>query len=221
MPSSSEAQARLMAAIAHGWHPSNLQHAPSQAVAHEFNQTDKGSALLSHAMQHRAAGGAISPLASLVGNPMTMRATLPKMGNPMGSAAPGGRLRMPHIPIGGALHNIDQHMAGAREKLPSLKAGLACGGRMPRYADGGEVRLGARAISAIKDALSHLANRDASSAAATLRSSPEAMQHPVVQQAAQALRASSGIAPATQKLTGLANADTDRVIMPMMSSGPQ
>jgi hypothetical protein len=169
--------------------------------------------------RRHAAGGAISPLSALVGDPMTMRATLPKMGNPMGAAGYAGRLHMPHIPIGGALHNIDQHMAGARERLPSLKVGLACGGRTRRYADGGEVRLGARAISAIKDALSHLANRDASSAAATLRSSPEAMQHPVVQQAAQALRASSGIAPATQKLTAITNADTNRVIMPTMS-GP-
>jgi hypothetical protein len=216
MPSKTEPQARLMAAIAHGWHPDNLKHAPSRAVATEFNQADKGSALLSHAMQHHAAGGAISPLASLVGDPMTMRATLPKLGNPMGAAGYAGHMRMPHIPIGGALHNIDQHMAGAREKLPSLKAGLARGGR---YADGGEVKLGARAISAIKDALSHLANRDASSAAATLRSSPEAMQHPVVQQAAQSLRSSTGIAPATRNLTGIVSADTDRTLMPL--AGPQ
>lgn len=115
------------------------------------------------------------------------------------------------------MHNIDQHMAGARIKLPALKA--AMGGRARKYADGGEVALGARAISAIKDALSHLANRDASSAAATLRSSPEAMQHPVVQQAAQSLRASSGIAPATKNLTGVVNADTDRTIMPTVG-GP-
>lgn len=213
MPSKTEAQARLMAAIAHGWHPTGLKHAPAQAVAHDFNQADKGSALLSHAMQHHAAGGAISPLASLVGNPMTMRSSLPHLGQ---STVPG-RLRMPHIPLMDTMHNIDQHMAGARVKLPALKA--AMGGRARKYADGGEVALGARAISAIKDALSHLANRDASSAAATLRSSPEAMQHPVVQQAAQSLRASSGIAPATKNLTGVVNADTDRTIMPTVG-GP-
>lgn len=202
-----------MAAIAHGWRPSNLKHAPSQAVARDFNQADKGSALLSHAMQHHAAGGPISPLASLVGNPMQMRSTLPKMGQPMGGV---GHLRMPHIPIEGALRNIDQHMAGARLHLPTIKA--AMGGRMRHFADGGEVQLGARAISAIKDALSHLANRDASSAAATLRASPEAMQHPVVQQAAQSLRASTGIAPATRNLTGVVNADTDRTLMPTVGA---
>lgn len=217
MPSTTEPQARLMAAIAHGWHPTGLKHAPSQAVAHEFNQADKGSALLSHAMQHHAAGGPISPLGALEGNPLAMRSTLPKLGSSMGTAGFGNRMRMPHIPIAGSLHNIDQHMAGARMKLPAIKASI--GGHMRGYADGGEVRLGARAISAIKDALSHLANKDASSAAATLRASPEAMTHPVVQQAAQSLRASSGIAPATKNLTGVVNADTNRVIMPTMG-GP-
>lgn len=215
MSSSTESQARLMAGIAHGWHPTGLKHAPTQAVAHDFNQADKGSALLSHAMQHRhAAGGAISPLASLVGNPMSMRSTLPHLGHP---TSMGGRMRMPHIPIADTMHNIDQHMGGARAKLPALKAKM--GGRA-KYGEGGEViTLGARAISAIKDALSHLANNDASSAAATLRASREAMQHPVVQQAAQSLRASSGVAPATRNLTSVVNADTNRVIMPTVG-GP-
>jgi hypothetical protein len=161
-----------------------------------------------------AAGGAISPLASLVGNPMQMRSSVPHMGQPMGTA---GRMRMPRVPLMDTMHNIDQHMAGAKVKLPKLKAKM--GGRAKRYADGGEIKLGARAISAIKDALSHLANRDASSAAATLRSSPEAMQHPTVQQAAQSLRASTGIAPATKNLTGIVNADTNRTLMPTVS-GP-
>jgi len=205
-----------MAGIAHGWHPSGLKHAPSQAIAQEFNRADEGSALLSHAMQHHAAGGAISPLASLVGNPMGMRASLPKLGNPIGNA---GRMRMPRVPLMDTMHNIDQHMAGAKVKLPKLKAKM--GGRAKKkYADGGEViTLGARAISAVKDALSHLANNDASSAAATLRASREAMQHPVVQQAAQSLRSSSGMAPATRNLTGVVNADTNRVIMPTVG-GP-
>lgn len=272
MPSGSEAQARLMAGIAHGWHPSGLKHAPSQAVAQEFNQADQGTALLSRAMQHHAAGGEISPLSSIAGNPMHMRSTLPKFGNPMGSA---GHMRMPHIPIMGSLHNIDQHMGGTRARLAQLKAGgrYDTGGDVPRgssspgspgisgavgdalaalrryllsntsrdiantrqkyedaqingtyagpqrqapggYADGGEVAaLGERAMTAIKNALSHLSNKDASSAAATLRASPEAMQHPTVAQAAQALRASSGIAPASKALTGLVNQNTDQTML--------
>ena len=215
MPSTSEAQARLMAAIAHGWHPTGLKHAPSQAVAQDFNQADKGSALLSHAMQHHAAGGAISPLASLVGNPMMMRASLPHLGNPTGM---GGRMRMPHIPLADTMHSIDQHMSGARAKLPQLKA--RAGGRTQQYAEGGEIiALGEKAMSAIKDAISHLANRDASSAAATLRASREAMQHPVVQQAAQSLRSSAGIAPATRGLTDIVNNNTNRTVMPTLG-GP-
>jgi hypothetical protein len=193
MPSSSFPQARLMAACSHG---AGYPSCPPTNVAHEFNQADKGSALLSHAMQHHAFGGTVSPLASLAGNPMTMRSTLPHLGQSLGMA---GRMRMPHIPLVDTMHNIDQHMSGARIKLPALKA--AMGGGVPQ----GGTPLSAHAISAIKDALSHLANRDASSAAATLRSSPEAMQHPVVQRAAHSLRASSGIAPATRNLTGVAN----------------
>lgn len=192
MPSKTESQARLMAACSHG---AGYSSCPPANVSQEFNQADKGSALLSHAMQHHAFGGTVSPLASLAGNPMTMRSTLPHLGQSLGMA---GRMRMPHIPLVDTMHNIDQHMSGARMKLPALKA--AMGGSLPQY--GG---LGEQAISAIKDALSHLANRDASSAAATLRSSPEAMQHPIVRHAAESLRASSGIAPATQNLTGIAN----------------
>lgn len=189
MPSHSEAQARLMAAIAHGWHPTGLKHAPSQAVAHDFNQADKGSALLHHAMQHKAAGGVISPLAQAVGNPMTMRASLPHLGQPYGMS---GRMRMPRIPLADTMHNIDQHMAGARVKLPKLKAQLAAGGQPPV--------LGPHGMTAVKNALTHLTNRDASSASATLRASREAMQNPAVRQAAQDLRTAHGIAGAHQAL---------------------
>ena len=46
MPSSSLAQAKLMAALAHGWHPpkSSGIHVPL-AVALEFNQIDKGTGI--------------------------------------------------------------------------------------------------------------------------------------------------------------------------------
>lgn len=46
MPSSSPAQARLMAALAHGWNPptSSGIHIPL-SVAVEFNQADKGTGI--------------------------------------------------------------------------------------------------------------------------------------------------------------------------------
>ena len=52
MPSVSEKQAKLMAAVAHGWKPSNFK-GPSKAVAEEFNQADKGGKVLSAAMKGR------------------------------------------------------------------------------------------------------------------------------------------------------------------------
>ncbi len=39
MPSSSRAQARLMAGVAHGWQPDRVK-APPVKVAREFNQAD-------------------------------------------------------------------------------------------------------------------------------------------------------------------------------------
>lgn len=36
MPVRSQAQWRLMAGIAHGWHPSHMKHPPSAAVAREY-----------------------------------------------------------------------------------------------------------------------------------------------------------------------------------------
>lgn len=51
MPSKSAAQARLMAACAHG---ATYKSCPPQSVAKEFNKADKGSALLRQAMQAKA-----------------------------------------------------------------------------------------------------------------------------------------------------------------------
>ena len=56
MPSKSPAQARLMAAIAHGWKPDNMKNPPSRRVAREFNQADTGTGALSRAMRKQAGG---------------------------------------------------------------------------------------------------------------------------------------------------------------------
>jgi len=52
MPSSSPAQARLMAAVAHGWKPPGGEGPPVK-VAKEFNREDKGSKMLRQAMALR------------------------------------------------------------------------------------------------------------------------------------------------------------------------
>lgn len=50
MPSTTEDQARFMAACAHG---AGYESCPPQKVSHEFNQADKGTSMLHRAMQHR------------------------------------------------------------------------------------------------------------------------------------------------------------------------
>jgi len=157
-------------------------------------------------MKHKYASGG-SPLEAIANE---------KIGGGRGLMAPPARMRMPRIPIADTLRNVNQKVAGARLALPKLQR--AVGGRAKHYDEGGKVALAGRAISVLKDALSHLANKDASSAAATLRSSPQAMAHPDVRAAVNGLRTSQGIAPATRSLTGLVNADTDRTVMPTVSA---
>lgn len=208
MPSKTEPQARFFAACSHG---AGYSSCPPMSVSREFNQADKGSALLSNAMKHKATGGSMSPLAAIAGDPMRMRSSMPKMG--VGTA----HMKMPRIPIADTLRNINQSMKPAKSQLQMLKA--RGGKTKTRYDVGGEVRLGAQAINAVKTALSHLRNRDASSAAAVLRSSPQALAHPSVAEAAQGLRASTGIAPATKALTDVVNAHTDATVMPTFRRG--
>jgi hypothetical protein len=62
MPSTTPKQARLMAAVAHGWHKPG-GGGPPVSVAKEFNKADKGSAMLSKGMHPKvasyAAGGPV------------------------------------------------------------------------------------------------------------------------------------------------------------------
>lgn len=149
MPSTSEPQARLMAAIAHGWHPSGLKHAPSRAVATEFNQADKGSRLLSDAMKHRHATGG---LAMFNQNPnylsaLAMRGGLqgsmpmaPQGAPPQAQPRPmqsGPAMRPPGAPLQPATAPTQSalQMAGARP-----------GGSMPAPMPGGQPTWAPRAM---------------------------------------------------------------------------
>jgi hypothetical protein len=62
MPSTTPKQARLMAAVAHGWHKPG-GGGPPVKVAKEFNNADKGSVMLSKGMKPQtasyAAGGPV------------------------------------------------------------------------------------------------------------------------------------------------------------------
>lgn len=87
------------------------------------------------------------------------------------------------------------------------------------YAAGGGVGMPLEAVSAIKQAIAHLQNKDAGSAAATLRNSPHAMAHPDVVAAAHALRAHTGVAPATKTLQDLKNTQSAAQIPPPFRRG--
>ena len=56
VPSKSPAQARLMAAVAHGWHPTGMK-GPPKDVAEEFNKADEGGPMLQRAMAKRLRKG--------------------------------------------------------------------------------------------------------------------------------------------------------------------
>lgn len=62
MPSKTPAQARLMAAVAHGWHKPGGD-GPPVSVAKEFNQADKGTGVMSKSSGSKtmryARGGAV------------------------------------------------------------------------------------------------------------------------------------------------------------------
>lgn len=62
MPSKTKAQANLMSAIAHGWHPPQ-KHAPSLAVAKEFHKADKRQGVYEHATGY-ADGGKVGQVVS-------------------------------------------------------------------------------------------------------------------------------------------------------------
>lgn len=175
-------------------------------------------------MKKHARGGMIAPptrvppanLAPSTASPLA--AAIAARGNASpgakaGSAFGRATMRPPRVPIAGTLRNIDQTINKAKPKLGALGTGVH------KFDGGGKVGLSMRAMSVIKDAISHLGNKDVSSAASVLRSSPEAMAHPAVASAAQGLRSSTGIAPATKALTGLVNSDTDARLMPTFRRG--
>lgn len=78
------------------------------------------------------------------------------------------------------------------------------------YAQGGPATMHPAALRALHQAMHHLQSMDASSAAATLRSSPAAMAHPDIRAAEAALRTHQGVAPASKTLNELSNSVTPK-----------
>lgn len=221
MPSKTKKQARLMAAVAHGWKPDRFK-GPSEKVAKEFNQADEGTGIL-----HKYAKGG---MAGMVKPPTrtTQPPTLGHVQSPIGQAIQNmgnaGRYaggmglapaRPPRIPIQNTMRNID-----ATQKRVQLKA---LGGKIHGFDDGGQVAPppdGDVVKQVVMTAMKHLEGMDASSAAAVLRSSPEAMSHPEIAAVVRALTTSTGITPATKQLNQISQAGSESPVQQTQSLRP-
>lgn len=198
MPSKTPKQARLMAAVAHGWKPDQFK-GPPVAVAKEFNQADKGRGILS-----RAAGGMVKPVGQQIQPPVLGHVQSP-LGQAIQNKGNAGRYaggmglapaRPPRVPVQGMFRNIDQGIKQNKVQLKALGGQIDQPTPPPQSGDPNADRI----HQVVMTALGHLQNMDASSAAAVLRSSPEAMSHPEIAQVENALRNSAGITPATKTL---------------------
>lgn len=155
--------------------------------------------------RRKARGGALSalPTRSMPKLAVARPSALGSIANEhMGSSVrmPGmfqAKARMPRVPIADTLRNIDAHVKGAQVKLPKMP--VRRGGEI-RKAVGGSAD--GAAIASIKQALMHLKNGDASSAAATLRKSL-AVKNSDVAAAEAGLRTSQGVSPATRTLSNI------------------
>jgi len=119
--------------------------------------------------------------------------------------------RPPRVPIGGMLRNIDQGLGKTKARLMALGGSLG----QPTPAQQSPAGLDPRTLQVVQTALEHLRGMDASSAAAVLGSSPEAMSHPEIAAVAHALRTASGITPATKTLNQLSQAGSASSGQPM------
>src|SRR5882757_6161555 len=120
MPSKTPKQARLMAAVAHGWKPDRFK-GPSRAVAKEFNQADKGSGILSR----HAAGGMVRPQIGYAQPPIIAPAQTP-LGMAIQNKGNAGRYaggmgfapaRPPQPMPMGMFQNIDQGLRQNRTRM--------------------------------------------------------------------------------------------------------
>lgn len=195
MPSKTAKQARLMAAVAHGWKPDRIKGPPVK-VAKEFNDADKGR--FAHGgmvkppgmyTQAPALGHTQSPLGQAIQN----KGNAGRYGGGMGLAP----ARPPRVPMVGMFRNIDQGLKKSKVQLRALGGSLNETGPTEPAPQGPDEQ---HVHELVMTALQHLQGLDASSAAAVLRSSPEAMAHPEIAAVVHALQNSTGITPATKTL---------------------
>ena len=125
MPSTTPEQARFMAACAHG---ADYASCPPSKVSTEFNQADKGTAMLSRAMRERSAerrvhkqfGGAMAPGIGAMGTALRQ----PPAGGP-GTPGYFGNTLDPRSPMAQPGYQPPQ---GSAPNLASMLAALRAGG---------------------------------------------------------------------------------------------
>lgn len=133
--------------------------------------------------------------------------------------------RPPRIPIPGLLRNIDQGLSQKKVQLRAIGGSL--NQPAPQQASpAGPQPMDPHVHEVIMTALKHMKDLDLSSAAAVLRSSPEAMSHPEIAQVENALRNSTGITPATKTLNQLSQDESpspsqqmQQLLPPLQSPG--
>jgi hypothetical protein len=121
--------------------------------------------------------------------------------------------RPPRVPINGMMRNIDQGLKHSRAKLMALGGSLEAAQPEPQP----QMPMDPRVHDVVMKALEHLQAMDASSAAAVLGSSPEAMSHPEIAAIAHALRTSTGIAPATKSLNQISQVESESSVPPLQT----
>lgn len=135
MPSKSESQARFMAACSHG---ADYPSCPPSKVSTEFNQADKGSALLHNAMKRRFASGGINVNSNQ--NPYLQMLAARAAGQGMRPGSPpqpqmtpqnGVPQQRPPMapPQGGALSAAGS--PGIRPQMPMRPGGMPTPGQQP------------------------------------------------------------------------------------------
>jgi len=123
---------------------------------------------------------------------------------------------------GGALGVLGDPDQGAESNVTHWSKGgymsKTLGQLRNKYADGGKVGKSAEAVKAIKNAMSHLANRDNQSAVSALQSNKEAASDPNVKAAIGDLMKAKQNS-AAQRLNRILESDSNVNAMPMLAKG--
>lgn len=165
----------------------------------------------------RAAGGMVKPPTRNFKPPVLGHVQSP-LGQAIQNKGNAGRYaggmglapaRPPRIPVQGMFRNIDQGLKDKKSQLLALGGSLGQPDQQNQGQGPDQGQSKDHIHQVVETALGHLNGMDISSAAAVLRSSPEAMSHPDIAAVENALRNATGITPATKTLNQLSQAGSE------------